>query len=130
MRLSSLTEYERICIVAQYNSFFKSNGMDPRLLERGYSDEQLKHIRNTMGTNTITSCGIRFDCDISELNHPSFNFLYTCYNAWDKHNQLPYSGSFVEQPCKIIESFSIFDQLKYEQELKSRHEAQKKAKRK
>lgn len=123
LRISSVTEYERALLVGEYLSFSKNNGIDPRLLKRGFTDQQLAEMRKAMGSRSIIGLNIRFENDIKSYKHPNSGFIYTIFQAWDKHNALPFSGGYSEQPNKVIEYFSIMDELKFEAEQKAHAEA-------
>ena len=117
-------------MVGHYLSFSVNNDIDPRLLERGFTEAQIKEMRNSMGSNAVVSLNLEFRRDLRDLRHPNFNFIYTIYDAWREHNALPFPGSYTEQPNKIIEHFTTLDALKYESERKAHAKAQRDANKK
>ena len=125
IRLSSVTDYERALVTAQYLSFTNDNGIDPRLFERGYTDEQIKLMRQSMGDNSVIGGRFKFKNDLKEYRHPDFNFLYSIYDAWHTHHALPFRGSYSEQPNKVIDHFHTLDMLRFETEQKARADAEK-----
>lgn len=128
MQISSVSFYERSLIVGQYNSYFQDNDIDPRLLSKGLTEQQIQQIRNRMGKKEVVSLDLRFTKDLKLFKHPKFDFLYQLYDAWSSHNTLPFKGSFTDQPSQILEYFTIFDQLKYEQDKRAKLKADREIK--
>ena len=83
-----------------------------------------------MGQQSVVGLNLRFSRDLKEFKHPSFDFIYTLYDAWESHNTLPFNGAFSDQPNKIIDHFSILDALKHETEKKTQAEAARQSKKK
>ena len=125
-----MTEYERVILIGHYLSFSVNNDIDPRLLKRGFTDEQIQQIREHMGENSAVGLNLKFTRDLKEFVHPQFDFIYNMYDAWKTHNVLPFRGSYTEQPNKIIEHFSTLDGLSHESEKKAHASAMRDANKK
>ena len=87
-------------------------------------------MRRHMGTKSVVGLNLKFTRDLKEYVHPSFNFIYTLYDAWSSHNALPFGGNFSEQPNKIIDYFNILDMLKHEAEKKAHAQAKRESNKK
>jgi len=130
LRVSSVTEYERALLVGHYLSISDTSGIDPRLLEKGYTEAQIKQMRNHMGQNSVVGLNLKFVKDLKEYIHPNFGFIYTLYSAWDTHHITPFKGPFTDQPNTIVDYFHILDALKFEAEKKAHANAMRESKKK
>jgi hypothetical protein len=130
LRISSVTDYERALLVGHYLSVSDKPEIDPRLLDKGYTDEQIKEMRRHMGQNSAVGLNFRFTKELKEYVHPNFGFLYTLYCAWDTHHTLPFRGSFTDQPNRMVDYFEVLDGLKHETEKKIHAQAMKDSKKK
>jgi len=130
--MSSLTSYELALIVGQYHGLDSKDIIDPRLLNRGYTPEQLEILKKQTITNqtSIVSCGLAISADLKSFTEPAFHYYLTSFHSYDQHHQLPFPGTYNEQPSKIIEIFDILDQLKFDSEQRAirKHEREQKAK--
>jgi hypothetical protein len=118
--LSALSLAEYINIVGHYNKITLKKEIDPRLLQRGFTQEQLKAVRDSMEKlpSEIISLNLHFKTNLEKFRSEEFNYLVTLYDAYHRHGVLPYSGSLSEQPNKIIEIFNVLDSLRQERENK------------
>jgi hypothetical protein len=132
MNVSTLSSYELANIVGQYHGLDSKDTIDPRLLTRGYTPEQLEILKKKTITNqtSIVSCGLSIHANLKEFRHEAFHYYLTSFHAYDKHNQLPFPGSYNDQPAKIMEVFEILEQLKFEAEERAmrKHEREQRAK--
>ena len=109
--LSSLTYFEYIHLVGHYNKLLYKEQIDPQLLLRGFSEEQIKqmmdHKRTTV--NELVSCNLHFK-SVVDWEYDHFDYVLTLFNQYNKHGTLPFPGSHVDQPAKIIELFEVVDE--------------------
>jgi len=91
--------------------------IDPRLLERGYTKEQIAVLEKRTITNqdVLYSCNLKITGDIKKFKHESFYYYLTAFRAYNEHGILPFSGEFSDQPSKNIEIFEVFEQLTHEE---------------
>lgn len=128
MKVSSLSDYESVCLVATYNDL--SNGekrkVSPELKARGYTDEQLAHARKDKADkfNSFESCGLRFTKPTEHLKFDLINYVLTLFEIYEK-GSLPFPGSASEQPAQIMEIFFLLNQLKSESQIKLSKEISK-----
>ena len=119
-------------IIGQYYGLDSKDAIDPRLLTRGYTEEQLEILKKKTITNqtSIVSCGLSITGDLKTFKHESFHYFLTAFQAYDKHNQLPFPGSYNQQPAKILEVFDALSQLKFESEQRTmrKHEREQRLK--
>ena len=126
--MSGLTDYDRACLVAQYNSFYKKEIIDPKIFENR-TEAEIKYLRRTMGVTVQQSCGLEFTKDFKDYDdYPHFNFVMTCAYAHIKSGALPYAGGVAGQPAQIMEIIELINQLDSEREQDARLKAQKEAK--
>lgn len=64
----------------------------------------------------------------NDLKHPYFSYFIGLFLAYEK-GILPFSGSLVDQPAKIIEIFEVIQQLRLEREETVRKSIEKENKR-
>lgn len=123
--LSSLSGYERITLITKYNSSYKKQSIDPKIFENR-SEEQIKYLRRTIGKLRNISCGFIFEKDYTEYPECEFfNFAVFSNYAFTKNGILPYPGSLIEQPAKIIEIFECLFELDAEREADARSKSEK-----
>lgn len=105
MSESGLSDWEYVSLVGHYNGL---NEQKQVLKDRGYSDAILKHLRKQKSVLT-ESLNVRFETD--GIVYPYFNYVITLYFAYKNNGILPFPGSMVDQPAKIIEIFNVLDAL-------------------
>lgn len=130
MEISSVSGFEYISIIGHYNKLTLDKQVDPRLLSRGYSEQALEEMKSKMSKlpSEVISLDLHFKSGIEQFEYEYFGFLVTSFDAYDRLGILPYPGSFVEQPAKIIELFGIVEQLKTERQNKQQEEHNKEMK--
>jgi len=110
----------------------QDNSIDPRLLERGFTDEQIQKLQQQLSIKTradiARSLNLRLSGDLSRFKYDNFSFAVNMHNAFEKHGILPYNGPYTEQPAQIIEIFNVLDQLSFERREKQHRENQKERK--
>lgn len=121
-QISALSEGEYIQLVANYNNAGEAN-IEDTLRSRGYSDSQIKYMIKDEIPEATKSLNVVFT-DRNNIKHPNFSFLTNLYFNY-KSGILPYKGSLVEQPNKIMEIFSVFDALQYEKQEKHQKQIEK-----
>jgi hypothetical protein len=134
MEISSVSLFEYISIVGHYNKLVLDKKVDPRLLSRGYSDQALAELKSKMGKlpSEIISLDVHFKRGVEQFEIEYFGYAMTLFDAYDRLGILPYSGSFSDQPAKIIEIFGVLEQLKFErqQNQQEQHEREMKKQKK
>lgn len=111
-----------MCLISNYNNVGEDD-QEQVLRDRGYTEEQIRFtLKDTAGTS-FKSLNVRFD-EKSKLKYAYFSYVINLYTNYQK-GILPYKGSLVEQPTKIIEIFQVLDQLKFESEEKMRKKREK-----
>lgn len=120
MALSGLSWFDRICLIAQFNSQFNKEKLlgDEDLKKRGYNDaaiELLKKAQKSNRAKSLESCGVRFKSDFSNLKHPNFFLFFELHQNY-KLGNLPFSGGTIEQPAHIMEVLQLFSLLEIERE--------------
>ena len=132
MELSILSSFEMANLIGSYYKLSKKDSVDPRLLERGYTPEQIAILMKqpiTQKTNII-SCGLKITGDLDQFKEPGLNFYLSAFHAYDTSGILPFPGTFSEQPAKILDIFDIMSQLKFDEEDRIRKETERELKRK
>ena len=111
----------------------QSDTIDPRLLDRGFTEEQLallmKNAKNAVMGNTIRSLNVRISGDLKRFNLGFFDYILSLYHIYSKTGSLPYKGSISEQPAKVMEIMNIIERLsieRQENEIKRREREVKK----
>lgn len=114
-------------LVGHYNRLLYKEEVDPRLLTRGFTKDQLAQMQASKGTsiNEFISCNLHFKGNSTEWQYPHFDYVYTLFNRYQKHGLLPYPGSHADQPAKIIELFEIFENLDLERQQKVQQDQQR-----
>lgn len=129
--MSSLSDFDRACLVAKYNSFYKKETIDPKLLERGHSPERIKYLRKTLGVTTNISCEMEFTKDFKEYpEYEHFNFIMVANHVYTKSGNLPFPGSLTEQPSQMMEILDVVFGLDAEREEDARRKADQERKKK
>lgn len=120
--LSTLSDFEYVSIVGNYNNL-DENDEEQVLRDRGFSEDQIRYtLKDKQGTS-FKSLNVVFH-EKNKLKYPYFSYIITLFNQY-KNGTLPFTGSLVEQPAKIIEIFDVLYQLQYEQEENSRKKHEK-----
>ena len=81
--------------------------------------------RRQGGPKELISCNLHFKGSLDQWEHPSFDYLLTLFNQYNKKGTLPFPGSHADQPSKIIEIFELMEQLDSEREEKQRREQER-----
>lgn len=78
---------------------------------------------------TVAKIGddLKFTRCPGNYHSPSVSHWYRAYLLYEK-GVMPFSGSFVEQPAKIIEMFSVMENWKLDRELREQKKQAQKAK--
>jgi hypothetical protein len=122
MEYSSLTTYEYISIIANYNRISKSD-TEQKLIDRGFTPAQIKAALKDKSFKQATSLNVTF----TEANNwplSEFGFYLSLHQAY-QHGTPPFPGSPIEQPAKIMEVFNVLDSLQAEAEQRARKQANK-----
>lgn len=119
MSESGLSDYESATIIGHYNGL-SENKKDLKV--RGYSDDMLKHIKKQKKT-LVESLGVKFKED--GIVYPYFNYVVTLYFAYKNSGILPFPGSLVDQPAKIVEIFNLLDALSDEAQRRAAKEQER-----
>lgn len=99
---------EYISLIAKYNKL-DGNETINRLKERGFTDEQIQAAMKDDSFKPIRSLNIEFtELIIPECTY--FDYYNSIYSAY-LNGHLPFPGSFVEQPAKLIDVIHTFDAL-------------------
>jgi hypothetical protein len=124
--ISSLSEYESILLVANYNDVWNGdkNSVSSDLAGRGYTEEQLAHATGRIAEtfNPVVSCGLMFTKPFGHLKFEALAYVLTLFENYER-GCLPFPGSVSEQPAQIMEVFAVLRQLKHEVEIKMRKAA-------
>lgn len=93
------------------------------LLDRGFSEAQVNATLKGSEPKAVSGLGYTIT-NTKNLRHPRFFFLVS---LWQKYKQgvLPYNGSLVDQPAKIIEIFDVLTELEWEQQERERKKHEK-----
>ena len=130
--ISSVSNYEYVAMIARYHSASSEDTIDNRLLHRGFSEAQLQALIQQVqkeNRSTVTaSLNVSIAGDLNRFEYPEFDFVVNLYHIYEKTGSLPYPGSITEQPAKILELFSILDQLNLERRQREQAEQERKAK--
>ena len=131
--ISSVTDYEYIAYIANWHKGEQGDLIDPRLLQRGFTEEQLQQLidkaqADSMGRE-ITSLNLKIRGNLRRFQLDEFDYVITLYHIYNNTGQLPYPGSISEQPAKIIEIFNILEQLDLERRQRDQAEYQRSMKR-
>jgi hypothetical protein len=115
MQISSMSLEEYVSIVGHYNQYIHGPTIDPRILERGYSEAQLAELKTKMKSQsrTVTSLNIKFNRPIEEFIYPQMSYILTLFRNYEK-GQPPFPGAISEQPAQIMEIFNTLESLDLE----------------
>lgn len=130
MDLSSVTYWEMVNLVGHYNKLIYGESVDPRLLTRGFTEDQIKQMQKSRkgGNIEIISCNLHFKGTLDQWDHPHFGYYITLFDQYYKHGTLPFPGAHADQPAKIMEIFDLLTQLTAERDEKNRKEQEQKQK--
>ena len=119
--ISSLDNYEYVCLVANYNSMTGGKKIDDTLESRGYTPEAIAQARGKFAAtfSPVKSCNLRFTKPFEHLKFEPMSYVLTLFDNYER-GCLPFPGSVSEQPAQIMEIFSVLRQLRHESELKLR----------
>ena len=128
MKLSTFSTYEYIQLVGHYNRLQMKDRVDPRLLTRGFTEEQLKEMQKRMGKvpDEIISLNLHMKTDLSKMVYVPFNYVFRLYDRYIEAGVLPFDGTHSDQPAQIIEIFSVLEQLQMETRQKTHEEHMRK----
>jgi hypothetical protein len=120
--ISSLSAYDYICIVAEFNQA-TGNGTiaEDDLVSRGYTPEAIAGLRRAQGKpeNQFESCGVRFSTSIANFAYPGLYKLLTVHEYMEK-GVMPFAPNAVlEQPAQIMEMVALIQNLKMEHQKKN-----------
>jgi hypothetical protein len=125
MGISGLSDSEYKNMVGHYNRLVYGTNIDQSIYDRGYSDAAIKEMEKRATPQTVESLNLRFTSALDNFELEGFDYYYSLYQYFSTNKALPFSGSLADQPAKIIEIFSLFNQLEQERELKLHKEAQR-----
>lgn len=123
--ISQLSSGEYITLIANYHKL-SSDDRYMKLKQRGFSDEQIESAMKDNSFRSIKSLNITFTKPVS-LYCSDFGYYNSIYSAYLK-GHLPYTGSYVDQPAKVIDVFQTFDALYSETSKKDYDERMKEIK--
>ena len=131
MTLSTISSYERACLVGNYHFLGNKDNIDPKIQSMGYTKAQLAMLEKQTVTKqyAVNSCGMNITGDYKQFIEPNIGYYLEAFSAYDNHGVLPYTGSFTEQPSKILDLFEIFKQMQNEEETKIRKQIERNQKR-
>lgn len=132
MDLSTLSTFEMANLIGAYYKLGSKPRIDPHLLARGYTPEQIAALDKSIITkqNNINCCGIKITGDLDQFNEPSLNFYLPAFHSFDEKGINPFPGSYSEQPSKIIDIFDILAQIKLDETQKIQREHEREMNRK
>lgn len=124
LRESTVEFWEYTKLVATYQSQVnKDGGSNKKLLERGFTQDQIDMMNNkSKSSMAIKSLNLNLMPGFEDLQHPYFDLYYSLFELYNK-GTMPFDGSPLDQPNKIIDIFGILQALKSEFE-KAAHEEQ------
>ena len=117
-----MSDWEYVSLVGNYNNLGQDDE-EQALRDRGFSEQQIKYTLKDKPGSSFKSLNVVFHTK-NNLKYPYFSYALTLYNQY-KRGCLPYPGSVSEQPAKIMEIFSVFEQLELEQEEKARKQIER-----
>lgn len=129
--MSCLSLYDYATLVGHYNCIKLGKTVDPRLLERGYTEAQLEALEKSM-KRKVTKChslNIVFERQLDEYQYPLFGYALSLYRKY-ADGILPFPGSLADQPAQIIEIFNTLESVELEFRQKDIDEQERRAKRK
>lgn len=112
-------------LVAKYNSLYTKQTIDPKIFEKGYSEQQIKFMRTQIGDQFNISCDMKFTKPYEEYpEYGHFNFVMNAYHCFSQSGVLPFDGPLSKQPAQIMEIFDTLLQLNNEREEDARRKAE------
>lgn len=125
MQISTLSDYDRACLVAKYNSSYKKELINPKLFENR-TESEIKYLRKTMGGTTQISCGLEFSREFKDYpEYLHFNFVMMSHYIFTKSGNLPFNGCLADQPAQTVEILELLFELDSEREAELRQKAEK-----
>ena len=122
-----MTDNEYVTIVGHYNRSLQGSEIDPRLLTRGFTEEQLKQIkRKSKSKSEIISCNLHIKGNLDKFDYPYFSYVLKLFDKYSNHGVLPFPGTHSEQPSKILEIFDLLEALDLERKEAQQREHEKK----
>jgi len=108
--------YDYACLIGHYNAVRLGKKTDPRLLERGYSEEALEMMRSKMKRKIeeCTSLNVKFTRALSEFQYPYLGYVLTLHRSYTDNGCTPFSGPPSDQPAQIMDIFNTLDALEDE----------------
>lgn len=104
-----------ICHYHNYTSVKKTTKND--LVDRGYSEEQIKFLEGREDFINIETCGLRIKSRIDHVVYNQFDYVYDLYLGF-KNGILPFPGSLSDQPSQVMQILSLLESLSIESNLK------------
>ena len=123
LELSSISLYEIMTLKACFKivtrkEFQCSQCKDPKF-PKEYLDKR-RRVKGCFGSNrpVFQIDEFKFHTCIGNLWSNSFDIVMDMYNLYNKRGKLPFDGTILDQPAKILDIFKIMDSLRneYEQE--------------
>lgn len=125
MEMSTLSSFDRACLVAKYNSNYKKESIDPKIFE-DRTEAEIKYLRKTMGSTMHRSCGLEFSKEYKDYpDYSHFNFVMTASYVFNKTGALPFEGAVGSQPAQVMEIMDTVAALDSEREDDVRRTAEK-----
>lgn len=126
-----MSSYERASLIGNYHALSVKESIDPSIKNRGYTAEQLKNLENKTQVRrvSINSCNLSITGDLKQFNEPNLGYYLEAFYAYDNHGVLPFSGSFSEQPSKMLDIIEILKQMQNEEETRIRKQIERDQKR-
>jgi len=125
LNISTLSSYDRACLVAKYNSLYRRETIDPKMF-KNRSEEDIKYLRKTMSGTVQQSCNLAFTKEFKEYpEYDHFNFAMMAGNIFNKAGALPFPGSLSEQPAQMVDILETLFELDTEREQDAQRKAQK-----
>lgn len=116
LKYAALSDYDRACLVAKYNSLYKRETIDPKIFENR-TEAEIKYLRKSLGNVSQISCGLEFSKDFKEYpDFEHFNFSMLAAHVFEKSGTLTFPGSVSEQPAQFMEIIETIMELNAERE--------------
>lgn len=123
-----MSDFDRACLIAKYNSLYKRESIDPKIFENR-TEAEIKYLRKSMGDLQQVSCNMQFDKDYKEYpDYEHFNFVMMASHVYNKAGTLPFPGSLSEQPAQIMDILEVLFELDAEREADARRKVEKEKK--
>ena len=128
MYISKVVVFDYVSLIGHYNKLQHGPTIDPRIRERGYSDEAIRQLEEKLRSKAtvIQSLNIKFMKPIEEFDYPQFGYVFTLYRKYADSGILPFQGALADQPAQMIELFNTIEsiELEYKQRQESKQKAQ------